>query len=100
MHEKHDVVVNGRVYTVEQGAVPAPQPRQVRIACRENGLTCDLPAERDGDTVRFPASALPYFPHFASGLTVDGRPVSAVELTRGYSPPSPAMVTLTLQATN
>ena len=30
MHEKHEVVVNGRIYAVEQGAVPAPQPGQVR----------------------------------------------------------------------
>ena len=99
MHETHEVVVNGRVYTIEQdGVMPAPQPGQVRIACRENGLTCDLPAEREGNTVRFPISALPYVPRWSLGLTVDDRPVCEVLLC--FGPDQEAMVTITLQATN
>lgn len=59
---------------------------RVRIARGE--AVSSVVAEVDGDTVRLPASSLSYQPHPSMGLTVDGRRVEAVNLTRTGEPPA------------
>ena len=72
-----------------------------RVNVTRGETSSSLLAEVDGDTVRFPASALPYRPHPTMGLSVDERPVSAVEVSHIYDPPGhPIMISLTLAPTN